>query len=260
MPYYFSVMEDLKKYLEAAVEVGEMAGRNLKAAGEAMRHVRSAEGRDVKLQADVDSEALIRRELGARTGLPVIGEEMGGDAKLLERTEPFWVVDPLDGTYNYLRNVPTCCVSIALMRGGDYVLGVIHDFNRDETFSGGEGLGMFVNGEKIIPAWETVASKATLQTGLTTAQSYSEDTLREFFTTAQKFKKVRAIGSAATALAWVAAGRCDVYHETSIRLWDIAAGVALIKAGGGAVRIRQLPNLAFSYDVWAGSAPLVPQS
>ena len=252
-------MNDLKQYLAAAVAVGEEAGRNLKQAGEEMRHVRSAIGRDVKLQADVDSEAFIRRELTARTGLPVIGEEEGGDATLLERAEPFWVVDPLDGTYNFMRGVPTCCVSIALMRGGDFVLGVINDFNRNETFSGGQGIGMFVNGEKITPAWEHDASKATLQTGLTTAQSYSEETLREFYNQTQRFKKTRAIGSAATALAWVAAGRCDVYHETSIRLWDVAAGVALIKAGGGAARIKQLPGLAFSYDVWAGVEDLFPK-
>jgi myo-inositol-1(or 4)-monophosphatase len=154
--------------------------------------------------------------------------------------------------------VPVCCVSIALMRGGDFILGVIHDFNRNETFSGGEGIGMFVNGEKITPAWETERGKATLQTGLTTAQSYDEESLKEFAKLAGSFKKTRAIGSAATALAWVAAGRCDVYHETSIRLWDVAAGVALIKAGGGAAKIKQLQGLAFSYDVWAGSPALIP--
>jgi myo-inositol-1(or 4)-monophosphatase len=251
-------MNDLKTLLESAVFVAKLAGKNLREAGESMRHIRSAIGRDVKLQADVDSEALIRRELATRTGLPVIGEEEGGDEKLLERTEPFWVVDPLDGTYNYLRGVPICCVSIALMRGGNFVLGVIHDFNRDETFSGGEGLGMFVDGEKITPAWETVTSKATLQTGLTTAQSYDEESLKEFAKLAGSFKKTRAIGSAATALAWVAAGRCDVYHETSIRLWDIAAGIALIKAGGGAAKIRQLPGMSLAYDVWAGSPALLP--
>lgn len=252
-------MNELEKNLAAAVAVAELAGKNLKTAGANMRNVRSAIGRDVKLQADVDSEALIRKELFARTGLPVIGEEEGGDATLLESKESFWVVDPLDGTYNYMRGVPTCCVSIALMKGNDFLLGVIHDFNRDETFSGGQGIGMFVNGEKITPAWERVANKATLQTGLTTAQEYDEKTLREFYSQAQRFKKTRAIGSAATALAWVAAGRCDVYHETSIRLWDVAAGVAMIKAGGGDARIKALPGLAFSYDVWAGVPELFPK-
>ena len=251
-------MNDLKDLLESAVVVAKLAGKNLREAGAQLRDVRSAIGRDVKLQADVDSEALIRRELAARTGLPVIGEEEGGDEQLLERVEPFWVVDPLDGTYNFLRGVPVCCVSIALMRGGDFVLGVIHDFNRDETFSGGEGFGMMINDEKITPAWETERSKATLQTGLTTAQSYSEEALKEFAKIAGSYKKTRAIGSAATALAWVAAGRCDVYHETSIRLWDIAAGVAMIRAGGGEAKIKQLPGLAFSYDVWAGCPPLLP--
>jgi myo-inositol-1(or 4)-monophosphatase len=251
-------MEDLQTLLKAAVDVAEKAGEALAAAGAGMKGVKSAEGRDVKLAADVESEKLIRAQLGAATGLPVIGEELGGDPSLLSGGKPFWVVDPLDGTYNYLRGVPVCCVSIALMRGREFLLGVIHDFNRRETFSGGEGLGMFVDGEKIVPAWERVASKATLQTGLTTAQDYSEATLKEFFLTAQRFKKTRAIGSAATALAWVAAGRCDVYHETSIRLWDVAAGLALIRAGGGDYRIRELGNLPFSYDVWAGVPELFP--
>jgi len=251
-------MKELQEYLAVAVDVAEEAGRLLKQAGDKMRHIRSEEGRDVKLQADVDSEKLIRRVLGERTGLPVIGEEEGGDAGLLDREEPFWVVDPLDGTYNYLRGVPICCVSIALMRGQEFLLGVIHDFNQGETFSGGEGLGMNVNGERITPAWEGVDDKGTLQTGLTTSQSYSEETLREFYDQAQRFKKTRAIGSAATALAWVAAGRCDVYHEIGIRLWDIAAGIALIKAGGGSARIRQLASPSFSYEVWAGVEALFP--
>ncbi|MBN1404834.1 MAG: inositol monophosphatase family protein [Opitutales bacterium] len=251
-------MNNLEQYLEIAVDVAKQAGRLLSEAGNGMRNVRSAIGRDVKLQADVDSEKLIRRVLGEKTGLPVIGEEQGGDETLLNRDEPFWVVDPLDGTYNYLRGVPVCCVSIALMRGTEFVLGVIHDFNLGETFSGGEGLGMRVNGEAIVPAWESESSKGTIQTGLTTSQNYSEDVLHEFYDQAQRFKKTRAIGSAATALAWVAAGRCDVYHETGIRLWDIAAGVALIKAGGGAARIRQLPSPSFSYDVWAGVEAMFP--
>ena len=254
-----AAMDDMRQYLDAAVSVAQKAGRNLAKAGAAMRGVRSAEGRDVKLQADVDSENLIRAELAAATGLAVIGEELGGDAALLSRCEPFWVVDPLDGTYNFLRGVPVCCVSIALMRGSEFLLGVIHDFNRGETFSGGAGLGMFVNGVKIVPAWERERSKATLQTGLTTAQVYSEETIRDFILTATSFKKTRAIGSAATALAWVAAGRCDVYHENSIRLWDVAAGVAMIQAGGGSARIVEMPEKPFMYDVWAGAPELFPK-
>jgi myo-inositol-1(or 4)-monophosphatase len=252
-------MKELAELLTIAEEVAVKAGAVLKAAGANLLKVRSAEGRDVKLQADVDSEELIRRELGARTGLPVIGEEQGGDATLLERDEYFWVVDPLDGTYNFLRGVPICCVSIALMRGNEYVLGVIRDFNLGETFSGGQGLGMRIDGVRITPAWERVHAKATLQTGLTTAQSYDEATLKAFYNDAQRFQKTRAIGSAAIALAWVAAGRCDVYHETSIRLWDVAAGVALIKAGGGDARIRAVKGPSFAYDVWAGAKELLPQ-
>lgn len=252
-------MEDVRKLLDDAVSVAQTAGRNLAQAGAALRHVNLAEGRDVKLQADIESERLIRSALAERTGLEVIGEEEGGDASLLSRTEPFWVVDPLDGTYNFLRGVPVCCVSIALMRGSEFVAGVIHDFNRSETFSGAPGVGMFVNGVRIVPDWRRTRAEATLQTGLTTSQSYSDEALREFILTAGAFKKTRAIGSAATALAWVAAGRCDVYHENSIRLWDVAAGVAMILAGGGAARITPMKGKSFTYDVWAGAPELFPK-
>lgn len=244
--------------MDAALALAHEAGKVLHR-GRGLRKVNADEGKDVKLQADVDSEQLIRKGLGERTGLPVIGEELGGDPSLLDRDELFWVVDPLDGTYNYLRDIPICCVSIALMRGREALLGVIHDFYRDETYSGGPGIGLFLNGKPHKPDWARDISQANLQTGFTTAQDYSDASIRALMAHVQQFKKTRAIGSAAIACAWVAAGRSDVYHETSIRLWDIAAGIALIQAGGGAVRMKALPKPVLAYDVWAGCEAFFPK-
>ena len=252
-------MRDLSEYLEVAETVAREAGACLRRADGNYRHVNDDSGKDVKLQADLESEVLIRRELGARSGLPVIGEEQGGDAGLLLRDEPFWVVDPLDGTYNYLRGHPVCCVSIALMRGVESLLGVIYDFNRDEVISGGPGLGLRIDGHPHTPRWAADIKQAMLQTGFTTAQDYSQDSLATFIRHVTLFKKTRCIGSAALALAWVAAGRSDVYHETSIRLWDVAAGIALIKAGGGDVRMKPLSAPTFAYDVWAGVGGFFPK-
>jgi myo-inositol-1(or 4)-monophosphatase len=82
----------------------------------ATKKINSETDDDVKMQADVDSETLVREKL-KHSGLPIIGEELGGDASLYSSKEFYWVVDPLDGTYNYLRDQPCTCVSLGLMRG-----------------------------------------------------------------------------------------------------------------------------------------------
>ncbi len=221
-------------------------------AGEARkdRRVFSRESRDIKTGADTASEERIRASLGP-AGYPVLGEEAGGDAGLPARDDPYWIVDPLDGTYNYTRRVPLCCVSIALFRGEMPLLGVIYDFNRDELFRGIGDQGLYINGKKQAPDWAESPVQASLQTGFPAGRDYNRESLRRFIGRVQKFKKVRLIGSAALAVAWVAAGRFDVYFEEGIRLWDVAAGLALVQSAGGAIRLDSNPVLPFAYDVWA---------
>ncbi|MFM8905719.1 MAG: inositol monophosphatase family protein, partial [Verrucomicrobiota bacterium] len=115
---------------EAALATALAAGQLLR--NGASRKVNASTADDVKMQADVDSETLVREKLKI-TGLPVIGEELGGDPAHFESKELYWVVDPLDGTYNYLRAQPSTCVSLGLMRGSEPVLGVIRDFTSDKT-------------------------------------------------------------------------------------------------------------------------------
>ncbi len=251
-------MRELNEYLEVAEGLAREAGARLREACEGYRRVNDDSGKDVKLQADVESEKLIRAVLAEKTGLPVIGEEQGGDAALLDGKGLFWVVDPLDGTYNYLRDLPVCCVSIGLMRGREPLLGAVFDFYRGELLSGGPGLGLRIEGRPHVTRWATDIKQAMLQTGFTTAQDYSQDSLQDFIRHVRLFKKTRCIGSAALALAWTAVGRSDVYHETSIRLWDIAAGLALVKAAGGAIRLQEMRSPKFAYDVWAGVGEFFP--
>lgn len=196
------------------------------------RRVNSDAANDVKLQEDVESEIFIRGIL-KDTGIEVVGEEKGGDATLISRTEPYWVVDPIDGTFNFLRGIPSVCVSIGLMCGMRPIVGAVYDFTRNELFSGGREFGLFLNGVKVEPKWAKTMEQAVVMTGFPSITDYSDENMRLFVKRMQAFKKVRMCGSAAIACSWVASGRADCYDERGINLWDIAAGLSLIEGAGG---------------------------
>ncbi|HOO92307.1 MAG TPA: inositol monophosphatase family protein, partial [Opitutales bacterium] len=124
--------------MKIAIEAAETAAVPLKEVVSGYRSVHMEDSHDVKLQADLESEKRIRSFLRAHAPYPIIGEEEGGDPDLLDRKDPYWVVDPLDGTFNYQRSIPHCCVSIALMQGRQSLVGAVLDFNRNELFTGGE--------------------------------------------------------------------------------------------------------------------------
>jgi myo-inositol-1(or 4)-monophosphatase len=227
------------------------------AAGDLLRHgasrkVNSSTDDDVKMQADVDSEQLVRDRLKG-TGLPVIGEELGGDPTLFESKELYWVVDPLDGTYNYLRGQPATCVSLGLMRGSEPVLGVIRDFTADRTYLGIPGEGTTVNGLRITPRWAETVADACIMTGFPAAADKSPQALGLFMEQVRRYKKIRMIGSAALALAYVGEGVADTYYESGTNLWDVAAGLAIIKASGGHYRLVPTGRRPLNYDLWASA-------
>lgn len=245
-----AVMNDLKNWLAVAEDVSQQAGEYLHQGLARSRQINFQDDSDVKLQADLDSEHLIRKILGERTGLPVIGEEEGGDSTLLTGNNYFWMVDPLDGTYNYLRNQPQTCVSIGLMQGSQFVGGVVYDFNRNELYSGSLQKHLSINNEIINPKWADSLGQACLMTGFPARMDCSPELLKLFVAQVHSFKKVRMIGSAAIALATVAAGRADAYYEDAICLWDIAAGAALVTSAGGYIKLKPTNN-PFVVSFWA---------
>lgn len=238
---------DLKKLLLIAEGAACDTGAILRVGGN--RSVSHNSTTDVKLAADVDSEKLVRERLGA-TGVPIFGEELGGDPALYDSPETlYWVVDPLDGTFNYQRGQPLTCVSIGLMCGSEPVLGVVYNFNANEMFSGIVGEGIFLNGEKIVPAWANEISQACLMTGFPALADKSPEALAPFIAEVGMFKKIRMIGTAALAVAYVAAGRADVYSEKGTNLWDVAAGMALVKAAGGFIKIEPTGKRALNFNL-----------
>lgn len=243
-----NTISDLKKWLAVAEAAARETGAILRKGGD--RSVSLNTETDVKLAADVNSERLVRERLAA-TGLPVVGEELGGDSALYSpaRTQFYWVVDPLDGTFNYQRGQPLTCVSIGLMRGTEPLLGVIYNFNAEEIFSGIVGEGVFLNGKKIAQQWATEISQACLMTGFPALADKSPEALVPFISEVGKFKKIRMIGTAALAVAYVAAGRADVYDERGTNLWDVAAGMALVLAAGGFVKIEPTGRRALNFNL-----------
>lgn len=240
---------DKQHYLKLAETIAREAGAIL-AEGAGLRHINFQDTRDVKLKADVDSEKLIRARLAQVSDFPIIGEEEGGDAALPDSDVYYWVVDPLDGTYNYLRSMPACCVSIGLMKGLEPVLGVIFDFNNGECFTA-DGETLWLDGKPIQPRWAESVGKGVLATGFPAGRNFSSDSLTLLIESIQSYGKIRMIGSASLALAYAAIGRVDAYTEDSIRLWDIAGGLALAKAAGATIEMTPATTgLSFAYDIW----------
>jgi len=201
------------------------------------------QGRDIKLQLDIDTEQLIKDSLRSQSTFSILGEETGLSSDV---GEFYWVVDPLDGTSNFLRDIPISCVSIALMQDLQPILGVIYDFNHDDLYFGHLESKAFVNQVEIIVSEYSEKSKSTLVTGIPARTNYSDNEFKNMIDDFQQWKKVRMIGSAAMASIYVAAGKADTYKENGIFLWDIAAGAAIVNAAGG---VASITNIQTDYRV-----------
>jgi myo-inositol-1(or 4)-monophosphatase len=245
----------MKNWLQLATRAAREAGNLLSTSGSGkVTHV----DRDIKLEADGRAERVILDMLGMESAFAILAEETGFRSGV-DASDPLcWIVDPLDGSSNFERHIPLCCVSVALWRGLEPVLGVIYDFNRDELFSAIVGQGAELNGEKIQVSVTAEASRATLCTGYPVSTDFSPAALNEAISEVRRYKKIRMLGSAALSLAYVAAGRADVYREKDIRWWDVAAGLALVRAAGGSFQMHasQVEH-AFHVHASNGHLPLI---
>lgn len=228
---------DLSAALGAAVAAVTEAGRLLLDLRRKPVEVLSDEAHDIKLKADQLAEEQILRILQERMPLPVLAEESGEHGGAWEKSR-MWVVDPLDGTFNYSRGLPMCCSSVGLWADGKPVLGAVYNFFLDELFTGIVGRGAWLNGKPIAVSGVREQAKASLATGFPHHQDYVDAPLHAFIRQVQNFKKIRMLGSAALMGAYVACGWLDAYVEEDIWLWDIAAATAIAQAAGASVAVR----------------------
>lgn len=227
-----------QKELDLAVRTAKAAGAVLKKRNDIS--VDSAEGKDLKLSSDKESERAIIGMLRAESAYPILSEECGA----VGEPDPNgyrWIVDPLDGTVNYYKNMPELtCVSIALWKGNEPILGVIYRYAVDELYWGVKESGAYCNGARISSSPTDQVQAAVIATGFPTHRDYSAESLLPFLQAVQRFKKVRMLGAAAIMGVFVAAGKVDAYYEDHIMLWDIAAASAIVVAAGGEAQIELL--------------------
>jgi len=223
--------DKLTKLLGVARNAAVMAGLFLVNDSAVNRKINQESKHAIKIEADRQSERILVDCLKKESDFPVLSEEMGYQANGLSEFK--WILDPIDGSFNFERQIPVCCISIGLWQKEKPVLGVVYDFNRGELFSGIVGVGAWMNDVPIKVSPVAVKEKAVLFTGFPAASDFAYESLLPLLSQVQTFRKLRWIGSAALSLAYVACGRGDVYYERNIMLWDVAAGVALVLAAGG---------------------------
>lgn len=217
--------------LDAALQAALISGNHLLEHKEGK--INSSIGKDIKLQADVESEKMVFDAL-EQTNINILSEE-AGYIEVNKDSDLCWIVDPLDGSLNYSRNIPLNCISIALWKKETPILGVIYDYHHNKLFKGIVGYGAFVNDTKIEVSSIAEKSKSIITTGFPVYSSFEDKALKDFIKTIQTYKKVRLLGSAALSLSLVANGSVEAYSENNIAWWDVAAGIALVLAAGGEV-------------------------
>ena len=185
--------------------------------------------------ADLRAEQILFEALSkARPGYSFLGEERG----MVEGTDKThtWIVDPLDGTTNFLHAIPHFAINIALQREGAVVAAVTYNPISNELFWAEKGKGCYLNDHRLRVAARTRLDEAVLATGIPfLGHGQHARFLKELHQVSQRVAGVRRFGSAALDLAWVAAGRYDGYWERDLKAWDIAAGVLLVSEAGGKV-------------------------
>lgn len=223
---------DLGKYLKLAIDIAREA--SLSISPDSDRYISVNLERDTKLSGDMRLNRLIVRQLQEKSPYPVLSEEEETSWRnSVQNKDCLWIVDPLDGSLNFSRNIPLSCISIALWQGMQPLLGVIYDFNREEMFTGIVAEGAWLNDVPIKVSDNIAKNESILCTGFPVATDFTESALLHFVKDVQAYKKVRLLGSAALSLAYVASGRADVYQENDIAIWDVAAGIAIVQAAGG---------------------------
>ncbi len=251
-------------FLEIAKQSAQEAGRLLKDHFGQVQQVNQAETHDIKLQMDVDCQRLIEsRILKAFPDHSIVGEEEDhGDSNAEYR----WVVDPLDGTVNYTYAIPHFCVSVALQRrdpkaraalaGYESIVGVIYDPMRDELFWAEKGKGAFLNGKPMKVSSRGKMSESILSVGFAKTAETIQEGLHCYKSLVMAALKIRTMGSAALDLAYVAAGRMEMYLEFKVRLWDIAAGILMVEEAGGKVELNAAGKLPHMFETMGSNGKI----
>jgi myo-inositol-1(or 4)-monophosphatase len=177
---------------------------------------------------------LIEEFQKARPDYSILSEEIG---EIKNKSEFKWIIDPIDGTANFLHGVPHFAISVGLEHNGEIICGIIYDPIKDEMFVAEKGNGSYVNNQRMRVSARTKLKDCIIFTGGPKSESKDRETSLDEY---KKFSSsvlipIRKMGSASLDMAYVAAGRCDGFWQRNLNYWDIAAGIIIVKESGGFV-------------------------
>lgn len=245
--------------INVMVAAAEKAGRGLvRSFGETEKLQVSKKGpADFVSEADRRAEETIYRELSkARPNFGFLMEERGAVAG--EDTSNRWIVDPLDGTLNFLHGLPHFCVSIALERDNKIFAGVIYEPISDQMFWAERGQGAYLNGRRLRVSSRRDMAESVFATGIPfVGREGHQEFLKELESVMGVSAGVRRFGAAALDLAYVAAGRYEGFWERGLNQWDVAAGIIIVREAGGFVSDFKGRDMALeSGDIVAANSEL----
>lgn len=229
---HYLCMPNLTSLQQAVEEIAKQAGRIITEHTLKASEISAKGKNDLVTAVDKKVEDFLKSKL--LSILPeagFLGEEFEAEN---QSNTWLWIVDPIDGTTNFVHGLPCYCVSICLAKAGNPIIGCIYDPNRDETFSARKGNGAFLNGKPIKVTGTNSLSESLIATGFPYKNfDYLKNYLSFFEHLLFETQGVRRLGSAALDLAYVACGRFDVFYEYGLSPWDVAAGVMLVEEAGG---------------------------
>ena len=241
------------RFLQDVVAVVRESGDIIRRQWEKTHAVRHKGTIDLVTETDVAVEAFLKERLGVL--LPQA--EFLAEESCVAGQEPSplcWIIDPVDGTTNFVHRIPQVGTSVALWADGHVVLGVVNVPMMDECFWAGLGMGAFRNGEPIHVSTAGALSDAVVATGFPYAIAERlDDVLARLALVLPKAQGVRRIGAASVDLAYVAAGRQDAFYEMLLKPWDVAAGWLLVEEAGGRVTALDGRPYAFGDEIMASN-------
>lgn len=229
-------MLDVAKLTPVVVQIAKEAGTFIatEAAGFDKSRVELKGKSDLVSYVDKGAEQMIVK--GLRDLLPEAGFLTEEKTVEQEETELTWIIDPLDGTTNFVHSVPGYAVSIGLSRGNEMLVGVVYEVTRQEAFYAWKGGGAYLNGNKISVSAASQIDESLFATGF---PIYNFSKITEYLAILNELMRnshgLRRLGSAAMDLAFVACGRCEAFFEYNLNSWDVAAGILLVQEAGGKV-------------------------
>jgi myo-inositol-1(or 4)-monophosphatase len=252
--------QSFSTYLDAACEAAHRAAVVVEE-WRARFLVREKGRFDLVTDADLASQRTIYDYLGQRfPGHAFLGEEDAAHRRPGPNAPPTWIIDPIDGTTNYVHDCPMYCISIGLQIAGELVVGVVLDPTRPELFKAAKGMGAWLNDRRIQPSKTDRLDEALLATGFPADIRGHERTLDWWRYFSLHARSLRRTGSTALNIAYVAAGRFDGYWAFDNHVWDVAGATVLVReAGGTLTNVDGAPYDPYTPDALVSNGPLHPR-